>query len=59
MNKKKLHLLLILLQELQMHLQIKLDLGKQAGGTRGHKWGSRLFETKKLYRIVKNMLMGN
>lgn len=59
MNKKKLSLLLILLQELETHLQIKLDMGKQAGGTQGHKWGSRLLETKKLQKIVRNMLTGN
>jgi len=58
MNKNKLVLLYTLLKELHMHLQIKLDMGKQTGGTQGHKWGCKLMECKKLLRTVKNLLTG-
>jgi hypothetical protein len=58
MNKSKLILLFSLLRELQMHLKDKLDMGKQAGGTQGHKWGYRLGECKKFQKIIKNMLTG-
>ena len=56
MNKKKLNLLYILLAELEMHLGMQLDMGKKAGGTLGHKYGSRLTICKNLLKIVKNML---
>jgi len=56
MNKDKLNLLHLLLGELEIHLKIKLDLGKKAGGTQGHKWGHRYQGVKQAATIVKNML---
>ena len=59
MNKRKLQLLHVLLEELKMHLGIQLDMGKKMGGTLGHKYGSRLTVCKDLLAIVKNMLTGS
>lgn len=59
MNKEKLQLLHVLLEELKMHLNIQLDAGKKAGGTLGHKYGSRLTVCKGLLTVVKNMLTGS
>jgi hypothetical protein len=56
MNKEKLKSLHILLEELHIHLNIQLDMGKKAGGTLGHKYGYRLKACKDLIAIVKNML---
>jgi hypothetical protein len=56
MNKEKLQLLHVLLEELKMHLHIQLNTGKKAGGTLGHKYGSRLTVCKNLLAVVKNML---
>jgi len=56
MNKDKLHLLFVLLGELEIHLKIKMNMGKQMGGTQGHKWGYRLKGCKKTISTVKNML---
>jgi hypothetical protein len=56
MNKKKLKSLHILLEELHIHLNIQFDMGKKAGGTLGHKYGSRLNTCKDLITVVKNML---
>ncbi|NBW57497.1 hypothetical protein EBR43_06910 [bacterium] len=57
MNKNKLSLLLALAKELQMHMQIKLDMSKQAGGTVGHKWGCRIAACKKFQKLVKILLI--
>ena len=59
MNKEKLQLLHVLLEELKMHLNIQLDMGKKAGGTLGHKYGSHLTVCKDLLTVVKNMLTGS
>jgi hypothetical protein len=59
MNKEKLQLLHVLLEELKLHLGIQLDMGKKAGGTLGHKYGSRLTVCKDLLTVVKNMLTGS
>jgi hypothetical protein len=56
MNKDKLKQLFVLLGELEIHLYIMMDMGKQMGGTQGHKWGCRLKGCKELIKIVKNML---
>jgi hypothetical protein len=56
MNKDKLKQLLILLGELEIHLKINMDMGRQMGGTQGHKWGSRLNSCKEIVSTVKNML---
>jgi len=56
MHKEKLKLLHLLLEELQIHLNIQLDMGKKAGGTQGHKYGSRLKSCKDIISVVKNML---
>ena len=56
MNKDKLKQLFVLLGELQIHLNIKMDMGRQMGGTQGHKWGSRLNSCKEIMSSVKNML---
>jgi len=56
MNKEKLKLLHLLLEELKIHLNIQFDMGKKAGGTLGHKYGSRLKTCKDLITVVKNML---
>jgi hypothetical protein len=58
MNKDKLKQLFVLLGELEIHLNIKMDMGKQMGGTQGHKWGSRLKGCKEIMSIVRNMLTG-
>jgi hypothetical protein len=55
-NKEKLKLLCILLEELQMHLNIQFDAGKKAGGTQGHKHGHRLKSCRDLQAVVRNML---
>ena len=56
MNKDKLKQLFVLLGELEIHLYIKMDMGKQMGGTQGHKWGYRLEGCKEIMSIVRNML---
>ena len=56
MNKDKLKQLFVLLGELQIHFNIKMDMGRQMGGTQGHKWGSRLNSCKEIMSSVKNML---
>lgn len=48
MNKEKLQLLHVLLEEFKMHQDIQLSMG--------HKYGSRLTVCKRLLIIVKNML---
>jgi hypothetical protein len=56
MNKDKLKQLFVLLGELEIHLNIKLDMGRKVGGTQGHKWGGRLKNCKEIIHTVKNML---
>lgn len=56
MNKEKLQLLHVLLEEFKMHQDIQLSMGKKAGGTLGYKYGSRVTVCKRLLIIVKNML---
>jgi hypothetical protein len=40
-----------------MHLSIETDMGKKAGGTQGHKWGSRLDACNNFKKLLKALLL--
>ena len=47
----------MLVEELAMHLSIQTNMGKKAGGTQGHKWGSRLDACNNFKKLLKALLL--